>query len=250
MFLVSIGIIKVGYRIKSFARSIDQSSLHPIRRLRLLIRSRDAYSRSPICLIVLSHQPPNTAEKVDSVVCQDPPVRLLPGTRPSGWSYCSPAGGALQGRNRAACPIVVLGVRSAIQAWHPRLQTAGTSWANLFTGRFVSEVSIPVPCHPSRRERHGRDRNHVGDRVWCNPEIDRPRRGFPPYLTLYKTCNPEDHGSRTGYMMRFNALSWYHNTLLRRKHHQSFQMRWVFSSSSVLHRSDHMITMVHTTNRI
>lgn len=84
MLLVSIGIIKVGDRIKSFARSIDQSSLHPIRRLRLLICSRDAYSRSPICLIVLSHQPPNTAEKVDSVVCQDPPVRLLPGTSPLG----------------------------------------------------------------------------------------------------------------------------------------------------------------------
>ncbi|CAL9118561.1 unnamed protein product [Musa acuminata var. zebrina] len=41
--------------------------------------------------------------------------------------------------------------------------------------------------------------------VWCE-EIDRPRRGFPPYLTLYKTCNPEDHGSRTAYMMRFNAF--------------------------------------------
>ncbi|THU54625.1 hypothetical protein C4D60_Mb10t27100 [Musa balbisiana] len=29
-------------------------------------------------------------------------------------------------------------------------------------------------------------------------EIDRPRRGFPPYLTLYKACNPEDYVSRTG----------------------------------------------------
>ncbi|THU70024.1 hypothetical protein C4D60_Mb08t20630 [Musa balbisiana] len=40
---------------------------------------------------------------------------------------------------------------------------------------------------------------------------------FPLYLTLYNTSDPEDYGPRTGCMRRHNALSWYHNTLLRRQ---------------------------------
>ncbi|WOK97188.1 GDSL esterase/lipase [Canna indica] len=39
---------------------------------------------------------------------------------------------------------------------------------------------------------------------------------FPLYLTNYPTTNPEDYGPKTGCARRYNALSWLHNTLLRR----------------------------------
>ncbi|KAG6521555.1 GDSL esterase/lipase At1g28600-like [Zingiber officinale] len=40
---------------------------------------------------------------------------------------------------------------------------------------------------------------------------------FPLYLTLYNTSDSDDYGPRTGCMRRHNALSWYHNKLLRRQ---------------------------------
>ncbi|URE20494.1 GDSL esterase lipase [Musa troglodytarum] len=40
---------------------------------------------------------------------------------------------------------------------------------------------------------------------------------FPLYLTLYSSSNPEDYGPRSGCARKLNALSWYHNALLRRQ---------------------------------
>ncbi|XP_074567437.1 GDSL esterase/lipase At1g28600-like [Curcuma longa] len=39
---------------------------------------------------------------------------------------------------------------------------------------------------------------------------------FPLYLTLYHAKDPTDYGHRTGCLRKFNALSWYHNAVLRR----------------------------------
>lgn len=43
---------------------------------------------------------------------------------------------------------------------------------------------------------------------------------FPLYLTLYNASDPAEYGPRTGCLRRFNALSWYHNAVLRRKINQ------------------------------
>lgn len=39
---------------------------------------------------------------------------------------------------------------------------------------------------------------------------------FPLYLTLYNAKDPSEYGHRTGCLRKFNALSWYHNAVLRR----------------------------------
>ncbi|XP_042432028.1 GDSL esterase/lipase At5g45910-like isoform X1 [Zingiber officinale] len=85
----------------------------------------------------------------------------------------------------------------------------------LFFARPVGEVSTFVP-HVIDALRHGVERLiELGAVDLVVPGV-LPVGCFPLYLTNYRSLDPDDYGPRTGCARRYNALSWLHNTLLRR----------------------------------
>ncbi|URE39787.1 GDSL esterase lipase [Musa troglodytarum] len=86
----------------------------------------------------------------------------------------------------------------------------------LFASRNVSEVRTFVPP-VSQAIAEGLERLIGLGAVDIIVPALLPVGCFPLYLTLYNTSDPEDYGPGTGCMRRHNALSWYHNTLLRRQ---------------------------------
>ncbi|XP_042406328.1 GDSL esterase/lipase At5g45910-like [Zingiber officinale] len=85
----------------------------------------------------------------------------------------------------------------------------------LFFARPIDEVSAFVPDVIDALK-HGVERLiALGAADLVVPGV-LPVGCFPLYLANYHTPNPEDYGPRTGCARRYNALSWLHNTLLRR----------------------------------
>ncbi|KAJ8479672.1 hypothetical protein OPV22_023399 [Ensete ventricosum] len=99
----------------------------------------------------------------------------------------------------------------------------------IFGGRSIIEVSTFAP-HVTQAVAEGVERLvGLGAVDVIVPSV-LPVGCFPLYLTLYNSNNPEDYGPKTGCARKFNALSWYHNTLLRR---QINRLRQKFPAASI-----------------